>query len=149
MKIRVHEMYYPDDEGPYEEEIEGWVYDDVAGTLRQNGESLLQAFKAKYSGAKLEELGIDIEGPSYARGKDWSETTAGVRYRARITAPGTQLADDADAIDGILESTPISNGRNGWLGELVWECTDIDTTDEGTILECELSGNYKKEDSAY
>lgn len=147
MRIHVHEMYYPDDEGPYAEEVEAWVYDDVIGILRQNGKKLEQAFQSKYPGAKVSEVSTDIQDPSYTRGKDWSEISATVQYKVLVTVPDAE--PDDDDVDALLEAVPTERGKYRQLSDLEWECLSMDMADGKTVLECELFGAYDNEDSAY
>ena len=140
MRIHVHEMYYPDDEGPDESELSRQIEDDVSKALKANVEAFRSTVLDKCPQATVGTGELEIKGIEYNAGHWGPSLTATVRCPVSVTLP----ADDEslkDAIDEAVASlVPVADKR-GRLQGLEW----VADWDDESALAYALEGAYKKE----
>lgn len=144
MKIRVHEMYYPDDEGPYEEDLEEQIRLDVEGALDKNAEVFRDAVLRVCPQATVIPGKLEIEDINFSAGRGGSRLTASIRYPVAIALPAATSEKIAETIDSTVAGLEPIPDRHKYLQGLEWMSDWDDKVSYDLIYA--LEGQYKNED---
>lgn len=144
MKIHVHEMYYPDDEGPYEEDLEEQIRLDIEGALDKNIEVFRDAVLKACPQATVVPGKLAITDIEPFAGRDGSKLTASVRYPVAIALPSAADEKTAEAVDSAVADLEPIPDRHKYLQGLEWMSNWDDEASHS--LTYALEGQYKNED---
>lgn len=144
MRIYVHEMYYPDDEGPYEEDLEEQIRLDIERALDKNVEVFRDAVLRVCSQATVIPGKFEIEDINFSAGRNGSKLVASVRYPVAIALPAAADEKTAEAVDSAVADLEPIPDRHKYLQGLEWMSDWDDEVSHS--LTYALEGQYKNED---